>query len=287
VIPDAEEGLTMTEQTLSEIGRSVSVGGLVTNVLDAGSGPAVLLLHGSGPGVSAYANWRLTIPALAAQFRVIAFDQPGFGYTERPAGAVYSAAGWTDHVLGVMDALEMERVALVGNSFGGAIALRFAVEHPERVSRLVLMGSVGVPFPITPALDKVWGFTSSVDGMRDLMEVFAFDRSLLSTNLAKLRHEAATRPGVQEAYTSMFPEPRQRWVDSLVVPDSDLAALHHDTLVVHGRDDEVIPLGNSLRLHQLIDNSQLHVFGRCGHWVQIEQTERFNALVTGFLREGA
>src|SRR5581483_593749 len=106
---------------LGEVGIDVPVQGVTTNVLDVGTGDPVLLLHGSGPGVSAYANWRLTIPALAAERRVVAFDQPGFGYTERREGAEYTAKSWSDHVLGVLDALDLGRVDLVGNSFGGAI----------------------------------------------------------------------------------------------------------------------------------------------------------------------
>jgi 2-hydroxymuconate-semialdehyde hydrolase len=277
----------MTGATLFEVGRSLTVRGIETNVLELGEGPPVLLLHGSGPGVSAFANWRLTMPALAEEHRVVAFDQPGFGYTERPEGAWYSIEGWTDHVLGVLDALELPQVALVGNSFGGAIALRFATQHPGRVSRLVLMGSVGVPFELTRALDDVWGFEPSLQAMRELLDVFAYDRALLTDDLARLRLDAATRPGVHEAYASMFPSPRQRWVDEMVVPEEAVRALPHETLIVHGRDDQVIPLAGSLRLLQLIDRAQLHVFGRCGHWVQIEHAARFNALVKGFLAEGA
>lgn len=185
--------------------------------------------------------------------------------------------------MGFLDALGIERVALVGNSFGGALALSIAVHHPERVSRLVLMGAVGVPFEITEGLDRVWGFEPSLPHMVDLMEVFAHDRSLLTEDLARIRLEAATRPGVHEAFSSMFPAPRQQWVEAMTVPDADIRALTQPTLVIHGRDDEVIPLSNSMRLHELIDQSELHVFGRCGHWVQIEHAEGFTRLVRDFL----
>jgi len=268
---------------LTEIGTALLVDGLSTNVIEAGSGSPVLLLHGSGPGVSAYANWRLTIPALAATHRVIAFDQPGFGFTERPSGASYTVDGWTKHVLGVVDALGLDKVDLVGNSFGGAIALRFAAAHPERVRRLVLMGSVGVPFTITRALDEVWGYEPGPGRMRAIMHYFAYDQSLLSDELAAVRERAASAPGVQEAYASMFPPPRQRWVDEMAVPATTISTIPHETLLVHGRDDQVIPLETSLRLLDLIDRAQLHVFPRCGHWVQIEQATRFNALLRNFL----
>ncbi|WP_377645581.1 alpha/beta fold hydrolase [Oryzobacter terrae] len=273
----------MTTQTSPEIARTVDVGGIATNYHDEGSGPPVVLIHGSGPGVTAYANWRLTIPELATRYRVIAPDILGFGYTERPEGVRYGMESWTSHLLGFLDALGLEKVALVGNSFGGALALSMATRAPERVEKLVLMGSVGVPFEITPGLDAVWGFEPSLEAMRELMGVFAHDRSLLTDDLARSRLEAATRPGIHEAFSSMFPAPRQRSVDAMTVDEALIRAIAVPTLVVHGRDDQVIPLTNSLRLLELIDTSQLHVFGRCGHWVQIEHAADFARLVGDFL----
>lgn len=275
--------MTMSDVRQWETGSALSVRGVATNVIDTGEGAPVLLLHGSGPGVSAYANWRLTIPALAHGHRVIAFDQPGFGATERPEGATYTIDGWTDHVVGVLDALDLDRVDLVGNSFGGAVALRFAATHPERVRRLVLMGSVGVQFPITEGLDAVWGYEPRPGAMREIMKYFAYDTSRLTDELIAVREEAATRPGVQEAYASMFPAPRQRWVDAMAVAEDLIGTLPHETLLIHGRDDQVIPLATSLRLLHLIEDSRLHVFGRCGHWVQIEKAEEFNGLLREFL----
>ena len=132
-----------------EVGGSVSAHSIRTNHLEAGTGDPVVLVHGSGPGVSAYANWRLTMPALAGGLRVLAPDLVGFGFTERPPGIEYGLRTWTDQLLGFLDALGLEKASIVGNSFGGAIALSLADRHPERVDRLVLMGSVGVPFPLT------------------------------------------------------------------------------------------------------------------------------------------
>jgi pimeloyl-ACP methyl ester carboxylesterase len=119
--------------------------------------------------------------------------------------------------------------------------------------------------------------------MRRLLDIFAYDRALVSDELAQVRLESATRPGVHEAFSSMFPAPRQDAVDALVIDEGRISAIRHPALVVHGRDDQVIPVSNSLRLHELIDDSQLHVFGRCGHWVQIERAQEFNRLVSDFL----
>ncbi len=273
--------------TSPEIGRSVLAAGRHTNVHDLGSGAPVLLIHGSGPGVTAWANWRLVMPALAESRRVIAPDMAGFGYTERLAGDAYTMDGWVAHAIGVLDALGIERTDLVGNSFGGAIALALAIRHPERVRRLVLMGSVGVPFEITPALDAVWGYQPSLEAMRGLLDLFAFDRSLVNDELARLRYEASIRPGFQESFGAMFPAPRQRWVDAMVSREADIRALPNQTLVIHGREDKVIPLQTSLTLAGWIPRSQLHVFGQCGHWTQIEHASRFARLVGDFLAEAA
>ena len=151
--------------------------------------------------------------------------------------------------------------------------------------KLVLMGSVGVPFAITPGLDAVWGYEPSLAAMRGLLDIFAHDRSLVTDELAELRYQASIRPGFQEAFAAMFPAPRQRWVDAMASAEADIRAIAQDTLVIHGRDDEVIPLDNSLTLHHWISRSQLHVFGNCGHWAQIEHNRRFNQLVSNFLAE--
>ncbi len=270
-----------------EIGLSIQVGEVATNYHDRGDGPPVLLVHGSGPGVSAWANWRTVLPALSRRCRVVAPDVLGFGYTQRPPHTTYGPDLWLDHLLGFLDALDLPKVSVVGNSFGGALALRLAAKAPERVDRLVLMGSVGVPFDITPGLDAVWGFEPSLQAMRDLIRVFTYDESGVSDDLARLRLDAATRPGVHEAYASMFPAPRQDGVNAMALADGVIAGLPHETLIVHGRDDRVIPLATSLRLLDLIDHSRLHVFARCGHWVQIEHGARFAALVEAFLLEGS
>lgn len=268
-----------------EIACRTRAAGIDTNYHDRGSGFPVLFIHGSGPGVSAWANWRLVIPELAKSHRVIAPDMVGFGFTDRPEGVKYDLDTWVAQAIGLLDMLGLPKAHIIGNSFGGAIALALAIRHPERVERLVLMGSVGVPFPITPGLDAVWSYQPSMENMRKLLDIFAYSRELVNDELAELRYNASIRPGFQESFSAMFPAPRQRWVDAMASREADVRALTHETLIIHGRDDKVIPLSNSLALLELIDRSQLHVFSRCGHWVQIEHAERFARLLTGFFAE--
>ncbi len=268
-----------------ELGRPLQTGPYATNVVEAGTGPAaVVLLHGSGAGVTAWANWRGLLPTLADRFRAIAYDLSGFGYTERAPGMRYDFMDtWIRQLDSLLDELDVGQADLVGNSFGGAVALHYAHQRPDRVRRLVLMGSAGVPMALTPALDSLWGYTPSVGNMRRVMETMAFDRSLVTDDLAQMRYEASFLPGVQEAFAALFPYPRQRWLDAMALPDAALGAISSPTLLVHGREDRIIPLQASYDLLARLPDAQLHVFGRCGHWTMVERRDAFNQLVLAFL----
>lgn len=275
----------MTTGENPEIGATADANGIKTNYLEAGKGDPVVLIHGSGPGVTSYANWRLVLPALAENFRVLAPDMVGFGFSERPANIQYGVQTWADQVVGLMDTLELPTAHMVGNSFGGAIALRIATQHPDRVGKLVLMGSMGVPFPITEGLERVWGYEPSFENMRKVLDVFAYSRDLVNDELAEVRYRGSIQPGFQESFAAMFPAPRQRWVEAMCTPEDDIRRLPHRTLIVHGREDQVIPVQTSLRLMELIDNADLSVFSHCGHWSMIERTADFNRAVSEFFSD--
>lgn len=270
--------------TNPELGQQCVTGQIHTNYHDVGEGEPVLLLHGSGPGVSAWANWRLTFEALKGSFRLIAPDLAGFGFTEFPDNQVFNRQNWLDQIVGLLDALHLDKVNVVGNSFGGSMALALAIHHPERVNRVVLMGSVGVPFKITEGLDAVWGYTPSLERMKSIMSIFAYDNSLVADSIVQSRYEASLRDSTRRAYESMFPAPRQRWVDAMSHSHREITRIPHEVLLIHGRDDKVIPLETSLTLNQLIEKSQLHIFGRCGHWTQIEHKDAFACLLKDFFQ---
>lgn len=266
-----------------EIANSIQVNDCVMNYHDQGQGDVVLLIHGSGPGVTAWANWRGIIPQLSKQARVIAPDMLGFGYSQCPPHQKLDSITWVDSLVGLLNVLAIEHVSIVGNSFGGAIALAFAHRYPEKVDKLILMGAVGVSFPLTDGLNKVWGYQPSIEAMRGLMEVFAYDHSIINDDLVKMRYEASIRDDVQTRFAQLFPEPRQAGIEMLALTEDQIRSLPQQTLIIHGRDDLVIPLDVSERLVRLIAKSQLHVFGECGHWVQIEKAKEFTQLLLSFV----
>lgn len=271
--------------TNPSIAKSIKTGDFVTNYHDVGNGEPVFLIHGSGPGVTAYANWGKVIPRLSPTRRVIAPDMVGFGYTERPAGIVYNMDVWIKQAVDLMDALNIDKADLVGNSFGGALAMAMAIRYPKRIRKLVLMGSMGINFNISYGLDQVWGYQPSIQNMRKILNLFAFNQELLTDELAKIRYNASIEPGFQEAFSSMFPEPRQKYVKMMASDEEDIKNIKQPTLIIHGREDLVIPVSNSYKIFELIGNAQLHIFGQCGHWTQIEKTVPFCDLVESFLSE--
>jgi 2-hydroxymuconate-semialdehyde hydrolase len=261
----------------------VEVLGRRTCFLRAGAGDPVLLLHGSGPGVSAAANWRLALPALGEHFSVVAPDLIGFGETEG-APADSSVHAWAAFVIAFCAALNLGKVHVVGNSMGGAVALGVAAQRPDLVNRLAVMGSVGVSFPITDGLDKVWGYTPSLDNMRELIGLFAYDSSFAGNEqLVAMRYEASKEPVAAARYEALFPAPRQRWVERLSLAVDELERIQAPVLLIHGKEDRVIPWEvTSRKLLEVLPDARLHLFAKCGHWVQLERANEFHALLRAF-----
>lgn len=272
----------MTTDDLSS--ARVQHGEFDSHYLEAGSGSPVLLIHGSGPGVSGRANWQgLMRSPLRERYRLLAPDVVGFGATRARTGIELTHDTRVRHLVGFLDALGLDRVDVVGNSMGGGLALALAHRHPERVRRMVLMGTVGIGFPISHGLDRVWGYTPSVENMRELMRLFAYNHDLVTEELIRLRFEASAVPDVQERYAQAFAAPRQRHLDAMALSETELAQIDVPTLLVHGRDDRIIPLeATSLRLLEILPTADLVVFSRCGHWTQIERAQDFQRQVDGF-----
>jgi pimeloyl-ACP methyl ester carboxylesterase len=223
------------------------------------------------------------MPGLAQNARVLALDLVGYGATERPETVRYSLRTWTDHVWSFLDALGLDQVAVVGNSLGGRLALQMAEDDSSRLRRMVLMGSPGVGMTITEGLKALRGYEPSPENMRALLTgYFAVDKSIITDELVRIRYEASAAPGAHEAYRLMYFDPRHAGSD-LGITEEQVRAVRVPTLLVHGREDKVVPPEVSWTMVNLLPDADLHVFARCGHWTQIERAAEFNSLVGGFL----
>ena len=251
---------------------------------------AILFLHGSGPGVSAPSNWSHLLPVFAEDFYCIAPDVLGFGDSDHPDLAPVGMPAYTtvraESAVALLDALGVAKAHFVGNSMGGMITLRVAQIAPERIGRMLLMGSGGAPIPPTEDLMKLITFfqNASVEAMTDLLPRFVYDPALFAgqlENIAADRYAKASRPDVRRSHLATF-DPD---CGPVKYTEEELAAIVHETLVLHGREDRMLPVEAGYYLARNLPNAQLHVLPHAGHWIQIEQAERFTALARLFLQE--
>ncbi|WP_197038899.1 alpha/beta fold hydrolase [Herbidospora cretacea] len=263
--------------------RTVTVDGSPVHVMEHGTGPAVLMLHGSGPGTTGSGAWTTTAQALGASWRFVAPDQAGFGLTPIPAGSAGRLRMWTEQAAGLMDALGHEHYAVVGHSMGGAVALALAAERPEQVTHVVAVATMGAPgAPLSPDLDAIWAAPAGPAGARDMISRLVLDPALVTESAVAARAEAM-RAG-EAAFASLFPPPRARWAEDLTLSARTLAGIRAPVLLVHGAQDRVTPLSTSaLPLLDHLADVRLHVLGRCGHVPALEHPHDFRRLLSCFL----
>jgi 2-hydroxy-6-oxonona-2,4-dienedioate hydrolase len=258
---------------------------------EAGTGPVVVMLHGSGPGASGWSNFKSNIGPFSAAHRTIAVDMPGWG------GSDAAEPGDRDHVEALalfLDELGIEKAAIIGNSMGGMTALRFAVEHPERISHLIPMGA---PCPgvniFSPGGSMTAGGAAlfaayrdpSPERFKDLVSVMAYDQRFATDELSQERSKnALAHPEHLESFLDAAAQgavagPAAAFANL----QAQLASVQAPTLVIHGRDDRTVPFENGLRIVSIIPDSRLLVLNRCGHWAQLEHAEEFNRTVMDFI----
>jgi len=275
------------------ISNIVETAGYKTHLHRQGEGneEAILFLHGSGPGANAWSNWQYALPLLGDRYDCLAPDLIGFSKSEHPDNPPEGMGPWMDiwveQQIALLDALGHEKAHLVGNSMGGAISLHLMDRYPDRVERMVLLGTAGVPWRISEQLDSIWGFYEdpTPEHMKQVVDWFAYDPARVGGDLdgiARVRFEAAMKPDVRRSYSAMFPAPRQQHIDDLTLPEESYRKMDRPTLLIHGRDDDIVPLEASLYLLERLPDVQLHVFGRCSHWTQIEYRDSFNRLLEDF-----
>lgn len=258
-----------------------------------GNGPTIVLLHGGGPGASSWSNFAKNIPVLARQFHVLAVDQPGYGLSDKPGEHpqyfVHSSSALKDllDTLGITD-----RVHLLGNSLGGGAAVRFAIDYPERAGRLVLMGPGGLsvnlfaPDP-TEGVRNLGKFSyqPTRENLEAFLRIMVFDQKLITPELVEERFAAASTPeslaaakAMGKSFSSGDFEKGMLWREAY--------KLRQRVLLIWGREDRVNPLDGALVALKMIPRAQLHVFGGCGHWAQLEKFDEFNRLASDFLLDG-
>lgn len=259
---------------------------------DAGRGEqTVVMLHGSGPGASGWANFNRNVePLVKAGYRVILMDCPGWSRSD-PIVCTGSRSELNARSLkGLLDALGIGKVHIVGNSMGAHSAVAFSLAHPERVGKLVLMGggtggvSPFVPMP-TEGIKLIGALyrAPTIENLERMMSVFVYDSGSLTKelNMARLQNMLSRPEHLEnfvksaEANPCQFPDVGHR-----------LGEIDAPALIIWGRDDRFVPLDAGLRLLAGMRNAELHVFSRCGHWVQWEHADRFNAMVADFLALG-
>ena len=287
--------MTVTETTLPLAHRTVvtTLGDIA--VAEVGDGPVLVMLHGGGPGASGVSNYHQNLAALSQEFRVVLPDQPGFGASYRPSEADLDERSITeitvDALTQTIDSLGIGSFHLLGNSLGGAAAIALAQRHGDRVTGLVLMAPGGgwLPFGPTPTEGQKEMFRYfNGDGptekkMAAFIRTMVYDHKQFGEEVVRRRYEASLDPSHIEfyrRYNAAFA--KRHGMDPLW---KDLHKIAAPTLLLWGRDDRTITLdGAQIMLKQIAD-VQLHIFGRCGHWVQLERQREFERLVSSFLRE--
>jgi 4,5:9,10-diseco-3-hydroxy-5,9,17-trioxoandrosta-1(10),2-diene-4-oate hydrolase len=285
--------VTITKESVQ---HSAKAGSITLNyyeageTTDVGGGLPLVMLHGGGPGASAWSNFGAALPAFARTFRTLLVDQPGFGGSDKPpvVGNYYRFAA--DRVVSLLDELGIDRVHLLGNSLGGGTAMRLALTHPDRVGRLILMGPGGLSLNLfhadpTEGVQRLMDFGANPtrEALRAFIRTMVVNQALVTDELVEERFADATAPGAQEAMRSMgmsFWNPDTA-EDGMLWREAHRLRQH--TLLTWGREDRVNPLDGAFAALKLIPKASLHVFANCGHWAQIEAADEFAEISTAFL----
>ena len=255
---------------------------------EAGTGPALILLHGSGPGVSGWSNFRGNFPVFAERFRTVVVDMPGFGRSERPEFDRAYPKVAADAVARLMGGLGIDKAHLLGNSMGGYVALEFALAYPEKVDRLVLMGPGGLAVNVlgpeqSEGARRLGEFmmAPSKKAMEAWVDTMVANKAVVDDDLIEERLANAQAPGALESAMAIFMSLGQH--PDPVPMYARLKGITAPTLVTWGRDDRMLPVEGALMGFRQLPNAELHIFSRCGHWAQVERKGDFERLVTEFL----
>lgn len=280
-VPASQTGVSSAPATTAQTEKYAMVYGAKIHYVEAGSGPTVILLHGLG---GSSGDFTFNIASLAQKFRVIAPDQLGFGNSDKPM-IDYRIGTYVDFLDRFLTELKIERASLVGNSLGGWIAASYALAHPARVERLVLVDAAGFALPADFDVKQLKGLnTSTRDGIRQLIRRGFYNHGLFAGD-AFVDAAFTRRISAGDGYTI------GRLLELIISReeclDNRLDAVKQPSLVIWGRQDGILPLADGERFQREIPGAQLVVFDNCGHLPQVEKAGAFNAVVTNFLTAAA
>jgi 4,5:9,10-diseco-3-hydroxy-5,9,17-trioxoandrosta-1(10),2-diene-4-oate hydrolase len=251
---------------------------------DAGQGPAVLFLHGSGPGGSGYSNFKGNFPYFAEHgLRALMPDSLGFGYSDKPVDVDYTLDLHVDAYRRFLDALGIQRASLVGNSHGGAVAIAFALQHPDRVDRLVLMAPGGLEerevymemAGIKAMVKSVFGREGITrEAMRGIFELQLYDRTLITDQIIEERYDIAKDQPKHVMSTQRVSNLTAR-----------LGELTCPVFGLWGMNDQFCPPSGARTLAEKCPTARVLLLNKCGHWVMVEYRDLFNRWCVDFLKE--
>ena len=264
----------------------------VLRYYDTGDGPPILFLHGSGPGVTGWRNFRGVLPTFAERFRCLILEFPGFGVSDDFGGHPMITA--QSAVTPFLDALGVDCVDIVGNSMGGGVGINFAIHHPDRIRKLVTIGGIGTnvfsPGP-SEGIRLLQEFTEEPtrDRLIAWLNSMVYDQGLVTEQLIEERWMLATDPETLASARRMYGKAAFAQMMAMMktadvpMPWALMHKVAAPTLCTWGRDDRVSPLDMALIPMRTIPNAELHVFPNCGHWAMIEAKAAFETTVLGFL----
>ncbi|WP_043678926.1 alpha/beta fold hydrolase [Streptomyces xylophagus] len=275
---------SMQESLLDVAGKKIFVA-------ETGDGPPVLLLHGGGPGASGVSNYHRNIAELAKEYRVIVPDLPGYGRSTKGVDGADPFGYLADAIRALLDQLGLDTAHLVGNSYGGACALRLALDTPDRVGRMVLMGPGGIgttrALP-TPGLNSLLNYYSGDGPSRLKLEKFirtylVFNAADVPDSVIDARYRDSIDPEVVAAPPLTRPKSLRALWKMDFTRDARLSRLPVPTLVLWGAADKVNRPSGGRMLAERMPNCDLYEVANTGHWVQFERAELFNRLCADFL----
>lgn len=266
-------------------GKFAQAGNLKIHYHEFGSGYPLICIHGAGPGATGWSNFKGSVGDLSRHFRTLLIDMPQYGKSDKPVIKVSRQSFLANSIRDFMDGLGINKAHFIGNSMGGQAALKLAIDYPEKVDRLVVIGSgaikAGSIFQPMP-LEAIRNIANYYKGegptrgkMREVLESLVYDRSKITDDLVQERFEASNDPELIEIFGRQPAGPQ----DDLY---AELPNLKAKTLIVWGQDDRAGALDVGLLMLRRLPDARMHIFSKCGHWAHVEHRDEFDRLVLQF-----